>query len=74
MGCNCGKSRGPLSTTKQGEEPPKGDPYESTKAPSGRTQTFALRRPDGVVRTYGSLLEAKAARVRLGGGGRIVPS
>ena len=41
-------------------------------APKGTTQTFTLSTNKGTF-SYGSLLEAEAARVRNGGQGRIAP-
>lgn len=60
MGCNCGGR-------KAGTEKPK-----PTKQ-SGSTQTFSLRMDDGRVFSFGSRLEADAARVRQGSG-RVVAS
>lgn len=37
-----------------------------------QTQAFQLRRPDGKKTTHATRLEAEAANVRAGGGGRIV--
>ena len=64
MGCNCGKNKKPLGT-KAPTPPP--DPKGSTKT----TQTFALDTPDGATQTFGSRLEAEAARVRAGRVGTI---
>jgi hypothetical protein len=55
MGCNCNKSKKTTNTTEQEES----------------TQSFALMTPDSRVQTFGSRLEAEAARVRAGGTGQI---
>lgn len=56
MGCNCGKRRG----TKR-------DSSGSDKT-QGSTQTFTLVTNDGRTQTFGTRLEAKAAKIRAGGG------
>lgn len=61
MGCNCGKNKPPLSKS---SAPPPGKNV-------GTTQQFSLETPDRRVTTYGSRLEAEAARVRSGGVGQI---
>jgi|GEM_PF-6292520 len=40
---------------------------------SSSKQTFALRMPNGDTSTHGSRLEAEAANVRKGGGGKVQP-
>jgi hypothetical protein len=55
MGCNCGGKK-PTST-------------RTTKPPTtGTTQQFTLTTTSGRVQSFGSRLEAEAARVRDGGG------
>lgn len=61
--CNCGK-RTPRT-------PP---PPPPTGTAADKTQTFTLTTPDRRTQTFGSRLEATAARVRAGGVGQITPS
>lgn len=68
MGCNCRKSPPPLGMkrTQQTQDDKKKMPVmERSK---GRTQSFTLTRVDGTTATFGSRLEAEAARRRAGGG------
>jgi hypothetical protein len=47
---------------------------KNKRLPSSRSkQTFALRMPNGDTSTHGSRLEAEAANVRKGGGGKVQP-
>jgi len=80
VGCNCGKAKRPLAPTKPQPNPatsanmpvPPPNGQQTTPPPtSGTTQSFALTSPDSRVQTFGSMLEAQAARVRGGGSGRI---
>lgn len=67
MGCNCSKNRRqPLGTTAQTEPRTAGQVQEQEA--QSRTQTFVLTTNDGRTQTFGSRLEASAARVRQGGG------
>jgi hypothetical protein len=60
MGCGCNKGSSKDTTPKTEEQ-------------SGKTQqSFRLELPTGQSLTYGSRLEAEAARVRSGGGGTVV--
>lgn len=63
--CNCGKKK----NTETQSPPPPPPPSGLT----GRTQTFAYVPPSGNAMTFGSRLEADAARVRAGRVGRVVP-
>lgn len=74
MPCNCGKKK--ISATSQSTQPVQNpkirgvsvSPRTVQGTPArGQTQSFALQLPDGRVRQYGSELERRAARVRLGG-------
>lgn len=62
MGCNCGKKQRPRPA-----------PAPQQEQGSGVQQTYALEMPDGSVSSYGSRLEAEAARVRAGGRGSVRP-
>jgi len=73
MGCNCGRgqrrpaglsgSRGSTGTNASGASA-----NQSGSKSSSGVQTFSLTTSDGRVQTFGSMLEARAARVRAGGG------
>jgi len=60
--CNCNKGKTP--------PPPPPPPEQPAVVASGtaKTQSFAFQPPTGARRTFGSMLEAQAARVRAGGG------
>lgn len=66
MGCNCGSSRRPsgMGTRKPAPAPAPSD---------GKRASFQLILSSGESFTYGSRLEAEAARIRSGGTGRVVP-
>lgn len=65
MGCNCGNKRRPLgSGSTSGSNPATG---------TAATRQYVLQTKDGKRLTFGSRLEASAARVRYGGGS-IYPS
>lgn len=73
MGCNCNKKVKPLGTSgaqKSNTSPPTTAKLKrtSTPPPQGTTQSFTLQARDGSTATFGSRLEAEAARVRAGGG------
>lgn len=84
MGCNCRKgrtaplgtgnnrsARKPLDTSADMSQPTGRDPkaaQRSARLGTGRTQSFTLEARDGSTQTFGSRLEAQAARVRTGGG------
>lgn len=61
MACNCSKSRKPAGARK----PPA---TGSGSASSGDKQTFVLEHTSGRAESFGSRLEAAAARVRAGEG------
>jgi hypothetical protein len=63
MGCNCGKNR-------QSDPPPTGStPPDPNANQLGKAATsFSLDTTDGRTLTFGSDLEARAARIRQGGG------
>jgi hypothetical protein len=62
MGCNCGKAK-----TRPAPAAPRPAPTPTGGKLSGPTQTFELTADDRT-QTFGSELEANAARVRLGFG------
>ena len=73
MGCNCGKSSASQVRQTQGQAP-KPQPRSNTPAAvtvakplKGVTQAFTLT-VHGRTQSFGSRLEAEAARVRAGGG------
>jgi hypothetical protein len=85
VGCNCGKTRKPLGpSTKDAVTtapeptmpPPPRKPRATTPgslgAVRGTTQSFALVTTDGRTQSFGSRLEAEAARVRAGSGRVVV--
>lgn len=81
MGCNCSKNGSPTGFAQQKPEPwqlsdtaheasrigpePTG---QGQPEPVGATQSFTLRTGDGRTQSFGSKLEADAARIRAGGG------
>jgi len=73
--CNCGgkgKNKTATTTTQkagagQGSRPTNIVPAQPVKSATGRTQTFTLFDGAGPVQSFGSRLEAEAARVRRGG-------
>lgn len=67
MGCNCGKKRQPLGMTNGKGQ--KGT--EGTAKQTGQTQRFVLTETSGKTQTFGSRLEAEAARIRKGRAGTI---
>lgn len=73
MGCtSCGKKARPLGPSSQKNTSPPTKAKMKQPAPQppmrGKTQSFTLQARDGSMTTYGSRLEAEAARVRAGGG------
>lgn len=58
MGCNCGKSTRPLGAKTSAT---------TTSVTTVATAKFVLETPDRRTQTFGSKLEADAARVRQGG-------
>jgi hypothetical protein len=64
MGCNCGKNRRQQAVAKPVTPPPQ-PPAQPTA--SGATQRFSLLEDSGRTQTFGSRLEADAARARHGG-------
>jgi hypothetical protein len=87
MGCNCNKRRATAKAAandaKTAQPPTRGgNPGAGTsgkaatsaaRSGTGATQTFAYEPPTGRTQTYGSRLEAEAARVRAGYVGRVRP-
>lgn len=79
MGCSCNKRRG-QAASKGSVKPPTSSAATSanetekaltasaTSARSGSSGAFTLLAPDGRTLSFGSRLEASAARIRLGGG------
>ena len=64
MGCNCGKGKRPRPSDQGGQAP---------GAASARKPTFILAdNQTGRTQTFGSRLEAEAAKARAGGLGRII--
>lgn len=76
MACNCGKNRKTRQTptptgSRKIPDGPTQAPQPSSKANSSVTkaaQSFELRTTTGKTSTFGSRLEARAARKRAGGG------
>lgn len=81
MGCACSKNKRPTGFTAPAGSGarPGGSTAESANArngearrvntqPSGPTQSFTLKTNDGRTMTFGSKLEAEAAKIRSGGG------
>ena len=66
MGCNCGKTKRPAGMRKGNKKDTPNYPVPA-KA-TGQRQSFRLTTTDGKTQTFGSRLEASAARVRAGGG------
>ncbi len=69
MPCNCGKSkRDPAAppVTPSSTARPTSVPV-TKKLGTGKTQSFSLLLPSGSTESFGSMLEAQAARVRRGG-------
>lgn len=64
--CNCGKKTPPPPPP-----PPPTTPAQDQLA--SRAQTFSYQPPSGKIQTFGSRLEADAARVRAGRVGRVIP-
>jgi hypothetical protein len=82
-GCNCGKNRQPTGYGQVRQVPADNntDREERSRqaatananrtgspAPLGMTQNFTLQTRDGGTQSFGSKLEADAARIRAGGG------
>jgi hypothetical protein len=68
LGCNCGKNRRQPTGSTAAAAPPTPPPAPPPPPPTGRTQRFTLTFTSGKTATYGSKLEADAARARSGGG------
>jgi len=68
MGCNCGKKRPTGMSPSKRDQRAASYPIPATKKASGQRQSFRLTTTDGKTQTFGSRLEASAARVRAGGG------
>lgn len=66
MGCNCGGKKKESGPGIGGSSQP--------KSGSGGTQSFTLTGPGDRVQSFGSELEANAARVRQGNTGRVAPA
>jgi hypothetical protein len=68
MGCNCGKNkRQPTGAATTAAAPPTPPPAPTPPPTTGRTQRFTLTSGSGRTQSFGSKLEADAARVRSGG-------
>jgi len=63
MACNCGKRTQPTGFGQSGKSQ-----QEVQREGAKTQQSFTLTDRNGTTSTYGSLLEASAARVRSGGG------
>lgn len=83
MGCNCSKNSkptgfaGPTLTPisqsaqeaqRSGAATAPGTPGAQTTSTASKTQSFTLVTTGGKTQSFGSLLEARAARTRAGGG------
>ena len=69
MPCNCNKRGAARPRTFRPQNPPKTE--QKPKDEKGTTQNFSLVQRDGSQETFGSRLEAEAARVRRGYRGEI---
>ena len=82
MACNCGKNRQPTgygqvrepsSAESEREDRSRANAHANANRtqptpPTGMTQSFQLQARDGSTQSFGSKLEADAARIRAGGG------
>lgn len=76
--CNCSKRKVTPPPPPPAQAAAPAAPVEKTAVAvtasgTGARQSFSLTTPDRRVQTFGSRLEAEAARVRAGGTGMIVP-